>query len=120
MSQSLVKRIVTMEQKAKHLYTEAQEQAENMIKEAREAAVALQAQTLSEARRQAEQMIAEERAAAEAKYKAIIQQAEAEAQQMEQTAALHFDHAIEYVLNQVAGGAAVASSSEASAQRPMP
>jgi ATP synthase H subunit len=110
MSQSLVKRIVTMEQEAEHLYTEAQKQAEDILKEAREAAAALRKQTLSEAQRQAEQIITDGQAEAKAERAAIIQQAEAEAQQMEQTAAQHFDDAVEYVLNQVAGGSATPPS----------
>ena len=109
MSQSLVKRIVTMEQEAEHLYTEAQKQAETMIKEAREAAVALREQILTEARRQAEHTIAAGKTEAEAEREVIIKQAEAEAQKMEQTATLHFDRAIEYVLDQVAGGSAGSS-----------
>lgn len=115
MSQSLVKRIITMEQEAEQRYTEAQKQAENLIKEAHKATAALREQTLSEARRQAERIMAEEQAKAEAEQQDIIRQADAEARRMEQTAALHFDRAVEYVLNQVAGGSAASPDPEVNA-----
>jgi len=103
LSQETIARILVIEQEAAKVHDDAQNQAAHLIEEAEEAASALREQTLAQARQEAERIVATGREASEAERARAIAQAEAEAQRMETLAADHFDPAVNFVLDQVAG-----------------
>jgi vacuolar-type H+-ATPase subunit H len=102
-NQETIVRILAIEQEAQNIHTEAERRAARVIKEAEEAASTLREQTLAQTREDGERIVTAGQAAAEAEREHIIAQAEAEAQHMEATAAQHFDHAVNFVLEQVTG-----------------
>lgn len=103
MSQETIARILAIEQEATKIHDDAQRQAAHLIEEAEKAASALRGQTVAQARQEAEQIVARGQEAAEAERARAVGQAEAEAQRMETVAARHFDQAVNFVLDQVAG-----------------
>ena len=103
MSQETIARILAIEQEATKIHDDAQVQAARIIKEAEQAASALREQALAQARQQADQITATGQETAEAKRSRAIAQAEAEAQSLETLAARHFDQAVNFVLDRVAG-----------------
>ncbi len=102
-SQETIARILAIEQEAAKIHDDVQRQAAHLIEEAEKAAPALREQALAQARQEAEQIVATGQEAAEAKRSRAVAQAEAEAQRMEALAARHFDQAVNFVLDQVAG-----------------
>jgi len=102
-SQETIARILAIEQEAAKVHDDAQLQAARLIEEAEQAASALREQTLAQARQEAEQIVTTGQEASEAERSRIVAQAEAEAQRMETLAADHFDQAVNFVLDQVAG-----------------
>ena len=103
MSQETIARILSIEQEATKIHDDAQHQAAHLIEEAEKATSASREQILAQARQEAEQIVATGQEAAEAKRSRAVAQAEAEAQRMEALAADHFDQAVNFVLDQVAG-----------------
>lgn len=103
MSQETIARILAIEEEAVKVHDDAQRRAARMVEEAQEATSALREQTLAQAHQQADQIAATGREATQAERAHIIAQAEAEAERMETTATPHFERAIQFVLDQVAG-----------------
>jgi vacuolar-type H+-ATPase subunit H len=103
LSQETIARILSFEGEAARVHDDAQRQAAHIIEGANKAAVDLREQALTQAHQQAQQITAEGQKAAQAERARIIAQAEVEAQRMETMAARHFDHAMDFVLNQVTG-----------------
>ena len=103
LSQETIARILSIEREAANLYADAERHAADLIAEAKEATAAIQEHTLAQARREAENIVSRGREAAEAERARIIAQAETEAQRTEALAERHFDRAVAYVLDQVAG-----------------
>jgi len=102
-SQETIAHILAIEQEAAKIHDDAQHQAAHLIEEAEKAASALREQILAQARQEAEQIVATGREATEVERSRAVAQAEAEAQRMEALAARHFDQAVNFVLDQVAG-----------------
>jgi vacuolar-type H+-ATPase subunit H len=103
LSQETIVQVLSIEQEAVGIHDEAQHQAAQSIKEAEDGTSALREQILAQAHQEAEQILAKGQESAEAERARVITQAEAEARQMEETAGHHFDRAVEFVLDQVAG-----------------
>jgi vacuolar-type H+-ATPase subunit H len=103
MSQETIARILSIEREAIRIHDVAQRHAARMIQDAKKAASVLREQALAQARQQTGQIVAAAREAGETERARIIAQAEAEAQRMETTAASHFDRAVNFVLDRVAG-----------------
>jgi vacuolar-type H+-ATPase subunit H len=103
LSQETIARILSIERDAADLHAGAERQAADLIAEAKDAVAAMQEHTLAQARREAENIVTRGREAAEAERARIIAQAETEAQRIEALAERHFDRAVRYVLDQVAG-----------------
>lgn len=103
MSQETIVQILSIENEAVRVHDDAQQRAAQLIEEAKSATEALREQTLAQARQEAAQVITKGREAAEAERARIIAQAEAEAQRLEAEASRHFDSAVNFVIDQVAG-----------------
>jgi vacuolar-type H+-ATPase subunit H len=103
LSQETIVRILSIERDAAELHANAERQAADLVAEAKDAVAAMQEHTLAQARREAENIVTRGRKAAEAERARIIAQAETEAQHIEALAERHFDRAVRYVLDQIAG-----------------
>jgi vacuolar-type H+-ATPase subunit H len=103
LSQEIIARILSFEGEATKAHDDAQSQAAHIIEEANKAAADLREQALTQAHQEAQQITAEGQKAAQAERARVIAQAKAEAQRMETTAARNFDHAVDFVLNQITG-----------------
>jgi len=95
-----VQQILAIEQQAQAIYDAAVREAEQLPVQAEKEAQALIEQARTEAQDEARQLVANAQAQEECAH--ILTQAETNAKQMEAAAASHFDHAVSYVLNQVA------------------
>jgi len=103
LSQKTIARILIIEQEAAKIHADAQDQAACLIEEAEKAASTSREQTLAQARQEAAQVVTAGQEAADAERSRVVAQAEAETQRMEALAADHFDQAVNFVLDRVAG-----------------
>jgi len=103
MSQEMIARILAIEQRASRLREDAEREAQDLLREAEQAASALVEQTLAEARREADQMTTAGKASADSQRAEILAQAQAEADALDARAANHFDQAVRFVVGRVAG-----------------
>jgi len=103
MTQETISRILAIERQATRTFSEAQEQAEKTLEDAKMAASALYDESLRDIKERAQSIIQSERTAADAERLRIITAAESEASSMDKQASRHFEQAVEFVLNQVTG-----------------
>jgi len=102
-SQETIAQILSIETTAVQLYDDARQEAERVVKEAKQAASTMREQTLDNIRRQAEQLSAQSKQTAEIERARIVAQAEAEAQELERVAEENFDRATRFVLDRIVG-----------------
>jgi vacuolar-type H+-ATPase subunit H len=102
-SQKTIAHILSIEQEAVGIHDDAEHRAKRIIEEAKKTASDAREKALEQAHKQAGQIVATGQEAAKAQQERITAQAEAEAQHMEEIAAPHFDRAVQFVLDQVAG-----------------
>lgn len=101
MSQETVAQILAIEQNAARLHDEAEQQAADLVVEAKKAADLLYQQELEHARQQAEAIIAAGKEKAEVEHARIIAQANADAQRLDTLAAKNLEHAVDFVLSRI-------------------
>jgi vacuolar-type H+-ATPase subunit H len=100
LNESRVRQILEIEHQAQAIYDAAVREAEQLPVQAEKEAAALVEKAQADAEAEAQQLVAH--AGAE-ECSTILAQAEEEAKRMEALAMGHFDHAVNYVLDQVVG-----------------
>jgi vacuolar-type H+-ATPase subunit H len=98
-----VEKVLKIEKQAQAIYDAAVGEAEQLPVQAEEEAQALLEQVQTDAQAKARRLIAEAQAQARDEGARIVKEAEEEAEHMEALAISHFDHAVSYVLDRVAG-----------------
>ncbi|MEJ5312071.1 MAG: hypothetical protein WHX52_20075 [Anaerolineae bacterium] len=105
MSQETITRIFAIEKAAAKTYSDAQQQAAELIAEAEKAAISIRNRGLQLAQQDAEQINAAGKQQAEVENALILAQAGADAQHLDAIAAKNLDRAVDFVLARVVGQA---------------
>lgn len=101
MPREVVARILDIEEDAAQVTADAQQQAEQILTEAREAVADLRQRLLGEAEARADRIIEEGRDKAAQEREALMADAKQDVEQLEALAQGHVDAAVRFVLNQV-------------------
>jgi V/A-type H+-transporting ATPase subunit G/H len=98
-----IEKVLEIEKRAQAVYDAAVREAGQLPVQAEKEAQALLEKARADAQAEARRLIAEAQARARDESARIVKEAEEEAERMETLATSHFDHAVNYVLDQVAG-----------------
>jgi vacuolar-type H+-ATPase subunit H len=98
-----IEKVLDIEKQAQAVYDAAVREAEQLPVQAEKEAQALLEKARTDAQAEAHRLIAEAQTQAQDESARIVKEAEEEAERMETLAISHFDHAVSYVLDQVAG-----------------
>ena len=103
MSQETITRILTVEQSATRMHSDALQHAADLIAEAEKAAITFHQHNITQARQQAEQLLQAGKEEAEIKRARVIAQAGADAQLLDTLATKNLNRAVDFVLTQIVG-----------------
>jgi vacuolar-type H+-ATPase subunit H len=101
MNTERIRQVLEIESQAQTIYEEALRQAEEIQSQSEQETQALIEQVRREARQEARQLIADSRSSEDCER--ILAEADEYARDVEIRAAAHFDEAVNYILNRVAG-----------------
>jgi vacuolar-type H+-ATPase subunit H len=103
LDEKYIEKVLEIEKRAQAIYDAAVREAGQLPVQAEEEAQALLEKTRTDAQAEARRLIAEAQTQAQDESARIVKEAEEEAERMETLAISHFDHAVSYVLDRVAG-----------------
>ena len=103
MNEEYIEKVLEIEKQAQAVYDAAVREAEQSPVQAEKEAQALLEKVRTDAQAEARRLMAEAQAQARGESARVVKEAEEEAKRMEALAAGHFDRAVSYVLDRVAG-----------------